>query len=335
MKAFLKATLAIALLAGFSTQAQAGPILSSLLTVPGLNVLQDNSSSTAFTSTGGAHDPNASIGVGDIVVGVLRITQSNTNGVTLAANQQLSILFSAQVTGVTNGPTTSLYTLGATPASSGLSIDQLLSGGTSQFATGTFSSKTIFAVLESSGNSNNVSQNSLTTNLAAFKSAATYMLDFTGGLVNTGATDTNFFEATLKNLGTATGPTPNQLLGKNTSGMNLPGQPDGTTGLGTDSGGFATILNPAGVNLTPDGVTASHEDGITTALADLGFSASLTRVDPPAEANGYVFRDNTFISLNLASTTAVPEPSSMVLFSLALAGMGAAALRRRKKAASV
>jgi uncharacterized repeat protein (TIGR01451 family) len=272
-----------------------GSLLSGLLQ-PGVVVLQDNSASAVYDSTGAVLSSTSPIAVGDIVTGVLRITQSNAgSATTLDSNQQLSILFSGQVTNaVSSGwaSGTTLYTLGATPSSSGKSIDQLLSGSGSQFATGTFSSNTIFAMLESQPNSTNVTSTTLASDLAAFKSASTYSLDLTGGLV----ASTDFFEATLRNLGSATGPTPNNLLGTGTAGFL-----DGITNLGSDSGAFSVILDPAGVSFVPGGVTATHEDGITTVAADLSFTASLTREDPTAFANGYAIRDNTFISVNIGT----------------------------------
>jgi hypothetical protein len=269
-------------------------ILAGLLN-PGLTVLQDNSVSAVYDSTGAVHSSTTPLGVGDIITGVLRITQSNAgSATTLAANQQLSILFSAQVSSETSdgrADGTTLFGLSAISPSAGTgkSLDELLTGGTSQFTTGTFSSNTTFAVLESQPNTTNPTAQTLADDLTAFKSASLYTLDVTGGLV--AATD--FFEVTLKNLGEVNGPTPNDLLGTGTHGYL-----NGTANLGSESGGFSVILNPARVPILAGGVAATHEDGITSAPADVAFTASLVRDDAQTFAHSWVVQDNTFLALN-------------------------------------
>jgi hypothetical protein len=332
MHSLLKTAAALACLVCLSTPARAG-LLTSLLSTTGPTILQDNSTSAAFDSTGAPLSATTPLGVGDIVTGVLRITQSNTGGApTLDANQQLVILFSAKiiqktVSGGAGG--TTLYDLGPVPASAGTgkSIQELLTSGVSQFpkltnGVNTFSDNTIFALLESQPNPVNPTAVSLTTDLAAFKSASQYKLDLTGGLI----ANTDFFQATLKNLGSATGPTPGKLLGLGTAGYL-----NGITNIGSDSGGFTMILNPLGLTIAHNVIT-TQEDGVTEVSAQIGFTAALIRADPTAFNNGYQIRDQTFIAVN-TSPAAVPEPGSLILFSVGLAGMGAAALRRRKKPA--
>src|SRR5262249_38806062 len=98
----------------------ASGLLSSLVQ-PGLSILQDNSVSAVYTSTGAAHPANTPIVAGDIIAGVLRITQSNAGGSpTLNGNQQLVVLYSAQIaTQTTFAGAFTEQTLRPTPAGTG------------------------------------------------------------------------------------------------------------------------------------------------------------------------------------------------------------------------
>jgi hypothetical protein len=101
----------------------------------------------------------------------------------------------------------------------------------------------------------------------------------------------------------------------------------GTTSF---TGGFTfngIVFDDAAVNFTNVTIDpASTLAGFTA--ADLTFTANEIR----ANLNGLTFGTNAQLVLDLASTSAVPEPASLTLLGTALVGFGIAVQRRRNRA---
>jgi hypothetical protein len=101
---------------------------------------------------------------------------------------------------------------------------------------------------------------------------------------------------------------------------NLPG----ATTAGSESGVFSVIVNNLGVSdedilpVTAEGVTGS---------GDIAFYATLHNATTKQQANGWVWYDQASITVNV-----VPEPASMMIWSLLGMVVGCKSLRRRKQA---
>jgi len=323
MRVLAKFVLAFGFLLGLSLQAQAGPLLTSVINpTPGQqSSLNDASISQVFTSTGTPLGPNDAIVAGDIVVGVLRINNAITPpATTFTSTQQLAAIFSFQIATqtLTTGPggTTDIYTqtVNATPASSGKTIDQLLSSPAgSKFPAGTFSNNTVVALLENGNAPNPTTSGTLATVQSAL--ATTYTLDQSMGFV------TN----------------QDQFAGQITVPHGTPLTPAALAALGSispfgqDEGTFSHILNPQGLgNYVGVPITDTLVTG-KTFTSDWGFSAQLVGPTAAQIANGFDVGDHSIITVNAVAT---PEPSTCTLLLLGSIGFGFVARRRRNRQAT-
>jgi len=355
MKRILHTVLAVIALVGLAGPAHAS-ILTSSVIVGAPSSLQDNSASVVFDSTGNPIDPstvagfNHVIGVGDVIVGSLRINQGTTGSTTASGintPNQLVILFSAQIAGRENDGNRWIYNLAPT-ATPTLTLNALLGGlgtgsATSQFSTTNpllFGPNSIFAVLESVNAATNTTQN-LGANIADYQNGAKYKLDLSGGLaVGTNASgSTDFFQAQLERnvFGGPSPPTLGAIFDFANGADNIFGTSDDNlaTAIGADTGVFSVLINQSGiafgtVNQADNGFGGGPLFNSQTHTGTVAFDARLLTPKDTGEVSlGYSFADDTAVKVFVTSIT--PEPASIAMLTVGLLCVGGSALRMRRR----
>lgn len=354
--------LAVAWLAVAAAPASA-TVFTDLLTYDGTeDIIQDNSVALALVDGGVV----GTLDAGDTIAGLIRWNRNIGNSPTTIAGNTAVTLFSATITGGPAGSTgrtvgtdPALYfTVGPTPAATGLAIHQLLS------TFGLAPAPAIGATLSKTGG---VDVTTLpfgppapAPNALGSLNDGTWALDFTFGMLpgvggNTqGGTD--FFEADVRDrrgpgvdgvFYTLDDTGPDGIISiSDTDGDGWVDEWDDFNGAGVgnvmipgsavtgyEAGAFSMIVNnivsPPGFMLP---VSASTLTGAPSTVADIGLSPSTTLIQATGAqiSLGYQFADQSIYTMN-----PVPEPSIVVgLASMLALVAGGAFWRRKRKQAS-
>ena len=351
-----KFTLAALVLACLSASTQAGPIFDNLIVTGaanpdplGGNTLQDQSRGGIISAAGSAAlgiapggfvsstalSAGYALATGDIVFGFLDISKNSApGGKVVPAGSQLDALYSLKVTGVTPPPnlsaTNPASAIVSFAANTGNAFDlaSILSAsmkgqpgvvvdGTTGVALieGKFTDPTTFTAVN--GSALDVMKALGGTYAGADAgllgvNAAAKLVDLT---THDAAAD-SFFQDAITEFG---GGSPGTQFGAIYSGANIQSNTSGavlTANVGsTLLGGWGGVQN----QLT--GVHTAADFGVTISGGALFFSNS----------DNWSFSDNA--SANIRATGFVPEPASMIVWSVMAAGVGLVARRRRKNSA--
>ena len=315
-----KVGLAVAVAGVFAAgAAQATTIAGGL--VNGFNLVIDESREAFIDNPGGT--PNGTFGVGDVIVGYIKISDFNTKGV--SANNQVYGIFSQQVTGVVGGS----VTFGATTVA-GLRLSDIT--GCSSCANG------IFALYDRT--------TPYPVDLVnASPGGATTMKDYTDFIKNNGTLelvggfDLGFPSDFLTSFSSFAGAPTSSFIG-------LPS----SVAVASTGAALSITTNNTGFKFVPDvlSVSAPGYTPLLLAASSLGVSGGAVSGSGGASpspqawlsAAGYgaftqclsATSANTpcgFIDKNNFNVDVIPEPTSMALFGAALLAGGAGWLRRR------
>jgi hypothetical protein len=329
--------LALIVVAGLSANTQAGTIIDTELSGgPGVLGLQDASrgavvhNGTVESASGFRTLGANGIAVNDIIFGVISLN----NG----SNANLNVLYSLQVTaispvgtpagtGVNHGPQVTV-SFKATDPTSTYSLYHLLSSGAgglqaqsglgtgltnAQLATSAWTS-TAFAVVEGGSYNPTANVGAPHTDLAltsTTKVGQSPTLDIIAGLGGANGTAADSFYQVAVDV---TAPP-------------SPGQP-----FGTPSAALSLMVNKTSevFGAVNPGLAQNYLTGLDPTDTQLNITQAGVGYEPSNYNQNYSFDDQGNLRLNV--TGYVPEPSSMIVWSLMACGYGVAAFRRRKNA---
>lgn len=304
MKRFLTGLMAFLLTVVVTSNTQAGFLASALSFDHTLDVLDDDSGAII-----GDRDGDSKISVGDVFAGLMRIGE--VDGTTLQNTDQLIGVFSFTVASVTQTggfPGSGNYmTLAPTAAVDALSLANMMGVGF-----GAVGATDVIAVVSDTGNAVNPVNLGLTDALVAL--AATYSREATLG-IGAGANahgSTDYLEVFFGGLDT-----------NNDGFIQLTELPAGATAIGSEAGGLTVTSHTMGAGIVFLGVSSQHLPGFGgSSTHDVDLQGTLSS----SGGGNYLITDSTVLRVN-----AVPEPSTMTLFGLGLAGLGFVGYRRRKR----
>ena len=300
-----------------------GPANAQFIGNGQVNQFEDNSREAFFDT--GATNPGT-FGVGDVVVGYVRIDQRVAPGATVVFPDTLYAVFSQQVTSIVG---TSVQF--GTTSVVGLRMGDITGG--------TASNSSMVALYTNPAGYGALTGSTLPPNQVG--GAAITMADYTrfisggsfllsAGIVDLTAVTGDFFSATLKSVA----PPSTAVIGAAGGGINFASFSAGLSLLQNNTGlaFLDTILtNGEGANLSlvqlaiVGGNVVGAEDVTTQNFQDGSEFGAFAQC---GTTGGCGFINNADF---LVQPLAVPEPASMILFGLGLAGLGAYGRRRNRK----
>jgi hypothetical protein len=302
-------------LGGLLLASSAGPASASLIAnlTNGLNVFQDNSVSYITDSAGAPIGSTTPIAVGDVIQGVVNLSQNNT---TIAkVSGELDIVFAFQISSIGAEISGSPYSqLPVVVTADGTALTKSLTGA--QYAP--LSASSAFAIVSNSA-SGNVTQNPVATTYSLLNSS--FALDAYGNL--SGGTS-NFIQAFLADV---------NGTGSFTSGA-VAGLIGTTTLVGNEAGAFTVVSNTPGLSFAPLApvttlFNSSSGSGGSLIHADGTFTSNL---QPPTTAqalDGWEVSDQSYVTLD--AVIPIPEPASIIVWSFLVAGVGFLGIRLRRQ----
>jgi hypothetical protein len=334
MRKFLLAAL---LVISLSASAQAG-ILSSIVLPGPINTMEDDSrgnivniDSSVAPPPGGIPVGNETFTIGDVVYGAVRINQRSgpTSSPSLDDSKQLIAVYSLQLKafGATAGfppfiPSLPVAVFGNTPdagATAPYSLKSLLADALEP--AGVDWTKAAVVILERTFAADSAANNPVTnttdpgldiiktvmgTSAAVPALAGGWAVDMVLGF--TGAAD--FYNVTLTNI-----------LGIDITALRAD---DAITPYGEIRGGLSVQYSNLGLPLLPD-VDVVNQDVVANPLAATSFhQVTITGNTYSQNSTNWDFRDNADFRIH-----PVPEPGSLIVWSLVAGGIGMLRLRRR------
>jgi hypothetical protein len=297
--------------------------LASSLYFGKVNTLTDISESFAVeTSSGAPLLSTDTIGVGDTIVGIANIT-TNVTGPILNVSGQLDFVFAYKITAVGSAAAQYAdvaYSLAADPT--------LLKQYLPAFAANISNNDAIAVLANGSAPTGSVGSVTNLDSASAFAVLngtsqagypAGYSLDAAAGIIQPG----DYIAAELENFSA----TPTNAI----TVASLIAQGSGTP-IGNDAGGFTVDYSPglafvAGSQITQTFPTIGNTPAEGSKnLFQAGFNAQLYVPNDPNL--GWDFQDNTHVLLD---PLAIPEPASIVVWSVLIAGASWIGMRVRRQ----
>lgn len=353
MKRLLIPFAAITAWIGLACGTASASVLTDSLSLDGVpDLIQDNSTSLAIFDQPLGTAGHGEISPGDIFAGFLRWNVNFSDGVDIG--KTAAAIFAAKVLSgpiaspggnVVSGDPLLHFELGLAPGV----LDVLLPSQAALLPGGTFGKAIIATFSNNDGTAADPTTQVFAAGLANMDTTAgagNWVLDATAGFLRPGV---DYFEAELRDhnivgVGIAKGQDGKiSLTDADGDGYideydNFVGAglgPFGTLGrigvgatTGLESALFSVLINNLGAQL----LTLGGEDlaGVFRGRSDLVLTPSSTLIQPTAGniANGYAFADQAQVVIN---PVPVPEPASLMLWTMGLVGVVASGYSRRRR----